>query len=136
MTMIVPKARESGMLRRGSFTSPAVKVMLFHASAENREPVCDTHSAMNRPKAVSTDTPGPIGSNPRGVQRSPKFIWTAFAFHPTTIPTTTSPMSAPVLATVKTFWIDFPYLMPRVFVQVSPAMRTMPVSWAVDSDSA
>ena len=30
------------MLRRGSFTSPAVKVMLFQASAENSEPVCDT----------------------------------------------------------------------------------------------
>ena len=41
MTMIVPSASDSGMLRRGSFTSPAVKVMLFQASAEKSDPVCD-----------------------------------------------------------------------------------------------
>ena len=32
--MPVPKASESGTSRRGFFTSPAVKVMLFQASAE------------------------------------------------------------------------------------------------------
>ena len=33
---------ESGILRRGFFTSPAVNVMLFHASAEKSEPTCTT----------------------------------------------------------------------------------------------
>ena len=32
------------MFRRGSLTSPAVNVMLFQASAENSEPVCDTQN--------------------------------------------------------------------------------------------
>src|SRR5437899_2710399 len=32
--MNVPKASESGMLRRGSFTSPAVTVVVFHERAE------------------------------------------------------------------------------------------------------
>ena len=45
----VPSASASGMFRRGSFTSPAVNVMLFHASAEKSEPTCATHSAMNMP---------------------------------------------------------------------------------------
>ena len=43
------------MLRRGFFTSPAVNVMLFQASAENSDPVCDTQMAMNMPKALTAD---------------------------------------------------------------------------------
>ena len=38
----MPSASESGTSRRGFFTSPAVKVMLFQASAENSEPTCAT----------------------------------------------------------------------------------------------
>jgi hypothetical protein len=41
MTIAGANASDSGMLRRGFFTSPAVNVMLFHASAENSDPVCD-----------------------------------------------------------------------------------------------
>src|SRR5258706_292446 len=51
MTTMVPRARESGMFLRGSFTSPAVKVMLFHASAENSDPVCETQIARKPPRA-------------------------------------------------------------------------------------
>ncbi len=51
MTMPVPSASESGTLRRGFFTSPAVKVMLFQASAENSEPTWATPKAISRPKA-------------------------------------------------------------------------------------
>ena len=60
MTMPVPSASDSGMLRRGSFTSPAVKVMLFQASAENSEPVCATHTPTNSPNAVAAVSPGAI----------------------------------------------------------------------------
>ena len=38
------------MLRRGSFTSPAVKVMLFQASAENSDPVCDDADRDEQPE--------------------------------------------------------------------------------------
>ena len=68
----VPKARESGMLRCGSFTSPAVKVMLFHASAEKSEPVCATHSATKMPNAVAADTPSAIGLTPAWLPEVPE----------------------------------------------------------------
>ena len=42
MTMAVPAASEIGTSRRGFFTSPAVNVMLFHASAENSDPVAES----------------------------------------------------------------------------------------------
>ena len=73
MTMNVPRARDSGMFRRGSFTSPAVKVMLFHASAEKSDPVCATQIAMNRPNTVTALRPGTTSTAPRVVQRLPKF---------------------------------------------------------------
>ena len=76
--MTVPSASESGMLRRGSFTSPAVNVMLFHASAEKSEPVCDTQMATNRPKARARATArATMSTVPRGVQKSPKLSATA-----------------------------------------------------------
>ena len=65
MTMNVPRASDSGMLRRGSLTSPAVKVMLFHASAEKSDPVCDTHTATNRPNALIAVNPEVITPNGR-----------------------------------------------------------------------
>ena len=49
ITMVVPRANDKGRLRRGFLTSPAVKVMLFQASAANSDPTCDTQTAMNRP---------------------------------------------------------------------------------------
>ena len=136
MTTNVPSASESGMLRRGSFTSPAVKVMLFHASAENSEPVCATHRATNRPKAVVAVRPGTMSTTPRAPQRLPKLSETAAWFHPSRTPTTISPASAPVFAVVKTFWMILPYSRPRVFVHVSSAISSMPTAWVVESDNA
>ena len=136
MTMMVPSASDSGMLRRGSFTSPAVKVMLFQASAEKSEPVCETQMATNRPNAVIADSPGTMSTAPRGVQRLPKLSATAVWFQPSSRPTRISPTSAPVLAVVKTFWMIFPYSRPRVFVHVRSAIITMPTSCVVDSESA
>src|SRR4051812_40998193 len=75
VTSPVPKARERGTLRRGFFTSPAVKVTLFQASEENRDPTWATQKAMNSPNApivASTlgrsERSGLIGAGPRGVQ--------------------------------------------------------------------
>jgi hypothetical protein len=55
MTTPVPNASESGKLRLGFFTSPAVKVTLFQASAENSEPTCATARIVR----VPTITIGP-----------------------------------------------------------------------------
>src|SRR5438477_7288262 len=115
MTRPVPKASERGMFRRGSFTSPAVKVMLFHASAENKEPTCATQKAMNRPKAPALAATleihgksGLIGTTPRGVQKSPKLALIASALRPNSKPTMISAISDKVLAEVKMFWIHLP----------------------------
>src|SRR5215203_1338674 len=109
MTREVPAASESGMLRFGFLTSPAVKVMLFQASAENSEPTWATQKAMNRPKApIEAATagaeviPGSIVTTSRGVQkRSPKLAAIAPALRPIATPTRISSRSDRVLAEVK-----------------------------------
>src|SRR5205085_12026413 len=53
ITRIVPNASERGTLRRGLTTSPAVKVILFHASAEKSELVCATQMPTKRTNAVA-----------------------------------------------------------------------------------
>src|SRR5256886_5701735 len=74
MTRIVPNASESGTLRRGLTTSPAVKVILFHASAEKSELVCATQMPTKRPNAVAAVRPCPTSCNPpRKLQKSEKF---------------------------------------------------------------
>ena len=49
MTAPVPSASESGRLRCGFFTSPAVKVTLFQASEENSDPTCETARMVSIP---------------------------------------------------------------------------------------
>ena len=92
MTMNVPSASDSGMLRRGSFTSPAVNVMLFQASAEKSEPVWATHRATNSPKAVIAFKPGTMSEAPLAAQRLPKFVATAARFQPSRSPARIRPM--------------------------------------------
>src|SRR6478672_8451284 len=101
--MKVPSARDKGMLRRGSFTSPAVNVMLFQASAENSEPVCATQMATNNPNAVTAERPGTMGAAERTVQSAPKLSDTAVLFQPTRMPSRIKAASAPLLVVVKTF---------------------------------
>ncbi len=73
MTMPVPSASESGIFRRGFFTSPAVKVMLFHASAANSDPTCETHKATKSPYPVAALIPAAIGTYPLGDHIEVKF---------------------------------------------------------------
>ena len=136
MTMQVPSASDSGIFRRGSFTSPAVNVMLFQASAEKSDPVCDTQTAMNRPNAVVAFNPGTMSTIPRGVQGLPKLSDTAVWFQPSSTPTRIRPSSAPVLAVVKTFWMILPYWRPRVLVHVRSAISRMATICVVESESA
>src|SRR5258707_4823836 len=58
ITTPVPTANESGKLRLGFFTSPAVKVTLFQASADKSEPTCATARIVSVPtKTVGPPTP-------------------------------------------------------------------------------
>ena len=69
------------------FTSPAVKVILFHASAEKSELVCATQMPTKRPKAVAAVKPAPTSCKvPRKVQKSLKFAAPAPDLRPTMIP--------------------------------------------------
>src|SRR2546423_801637 len=100
--MPVPMASDNGRLRRGSFTSPAVKVTLFQASAENNEPTWATA------RMVSTPTNGPAevplaegGAFSR--QKLLKLAAMASALRQIKTPATINPASAETLATVNTF---------------------------------
>src|SRR4051812_41818768 len=126
------------MFRRGSLTSPAVKVMLFQASEENSEPTWETQKAMNRPKApivaiTGTAKPksGVMVVTSCGVQTFEKLAAIAVALRPTKIPSTISAASDSVLAEVKVFWMTLPSLMPRVLSQVRKTIIRMPTTcWA------
>ena len=136
MTRLVPSASDNGMFRLGSFTSPAVNVMLFHASAEKSDPVCARQIATNSPNALTAVRPGAMSTTFRGVHALPKFSATTGALQPRSRPTAMSPSSAPVFVVVNTFWMMRPYSRPRVFVQVRNGMSTMPTSCVVDNDNA
>ena len=61
------KASESGRLRLGFFTSPAVKVTLFQASAENSDPTCATARTVNAPtNTLGPPTPPEPRAGPKG----------------------------------------------------------------------
>src|ERR1035437_486532 len=118
--MPTPRARESGRLRRGLRTSPAVKVTLFQASAENREPTCATAMMVMVPtNAMGPPTPTCTGcSAPHPALRqkfAPKLAAIAAALRPTIIPSNTRPSSAAVLAKVNTFCTAAPVFTPKIF---------------------
>src|SRR5438128_3508124 len=82
VTNPVPIARESGTVRRGFFTSPAVKVTLFQASEENKDPTWATQKAMNKPNAPpaavtagTKEKSGVMVEAPRGTQISVKLAF-------------------------------------------------------------
>src|SRR5256885_11331466 len=75
MTRMVPSASDNGTLRRGSFTSPAVKVMLFQASAEKSELVWAKQMTTKRPKAVTAGKPfNTFLKQPRQDQKKPQIV--------------------------------------------------------------
>src|SRR5260370_41665117 len=80
---MVPNASESGMFRFGFLTSPAVNVMLFHASEEKSEFVCATQIPTNKPKGAAAVRPRPTSCNlPLPCHRLTKVKRTAFACPP------------------------------------------------------
>ena len=120
--MMVPKASESGTFRVGLRTSPAVKVMLFQASAAYRAPICALHNATSIPKAVAGEGPCPASVNPCGVHAWPKFALTTEALQPINTPIAITARSDPIFIVVKTFCTPLPYLSPFMLVQVRNVM--------------
>src|SRR5471032_3688217 len=133
---MVPSANDKGTLRAGLRTSPAVKVMLFQASAANSEPIWAVHSPIRMPKLDKGEMPAAGGSTPTGVQGWEKLAFTASAFQPSRKPITITPTSVPIFMVVKTFCTPLPYFSPRLLVQVTKATRHSETTWAVDSDRA
>src|SRR5256885_840677 len=110
MTRPVPKASDKGRFRRGSRTSPAVKVTLFQASAEKSEPTCATHPGITIPRAPPVahtvgmkDKSDLIGDTTPGVHRLVKLAASASALRPMKTPRRIRASSDNVLAEVKTF---------------------------------
>src|SRR5437764_4314611 len=125
MTRTVPNKSDNGMFRRGSRTSPAVNVMLFHASEENSEPTWPTQTAIIIPSAPPAAETAPTkgrsdvtGEAAAGVQKFVKLACNALALRPTKMPSAINAMSDNVFAEVKTFWISLPSANPRVFTNV------------------
>src|SRR5579862_8051441 len=110
VTSPVPAARAKGRLRRGFFTSPAMKVTLFHASEEKSEPTCATQKATNIPRTPSVantvgieEKYGCTGETACGVQRLEKLALMTAALRPMKNPMRMSATSERVLAEVKVF---------------------------------
>src|SRR5271155_765636 len=101
MTMPVPSASESGIFRRGFFTSPAVNVMLFQASAANSDPTCETHNATKSPYPVAALIPAAMGTYPTGDHISVNFARIPAALRQKRTPATISPASEAILHEVK-----------------------------------
>src|SRR5215471_15040282 len=123
-------ARERGRLRLGFLTSPAVKVTLFQASAENRDPTWATAKMVriptNGPAAVPLAEWGELNR-----QKSWKFAATACALRPTKIPAATNAASAETLAMVKIFCTVAPVLIPKTFRKLKKRIMTMPARFCV-----
>src|SRR5580658_3467675 len=102
---------ESGRLRLGFFTSPAVNVTLFHASAENSEPTCTTARITSRlTHAVGPPTPTCTACSEcqpalrqNWLEVAPKLAFQAVAFTPTVNASTMSAASEMAFAEVMTF---------------------------------
>src|SRR4029079_13592347 len=133
---MVPSASDSGTLRVGLRTSPAVKVTLFQESAANSEPICAVHRATMIKNALSGERPSACGGTPAGVQAWPKLPCTTAAFQPRRQPITITPTKVPIFMLVNTFCVPLPYLSPRLLVQVTKATRNSDRICAVDSDTA
>src|ERR1700753_3381034 len=121
--MPVPSASESGKLRLGLRTSAAVKVTLFHASAENSAPTIATPISVSVPmlQIEASGGYGCIAPSEAPRQKSVKLAECA-ADVEYAKPSNTRHASEPTFATVKTFCTTLPTPMPRVLIQV---MKTM-----------
>src|ERR1700723_671288 len=104
MTIPVPNANDSGKFRLGFFTSAAVNVMLFQASAEKSAPTIATATRLIVPivQIACSGGYGCITHRPALRQKSVKFACRAIIVDDQK-PIMTRLASEPTLATVNTF---------------------------------
>ena len=121
VTMKVPSARLYGMFFLGLITSPAVKVMLFQASEENKDPT------MAIPTAASNANPDKGKCFPlltdSGFQRILLLRWMASEFMANPRPRMMKTSRSIVFPDVNAFCTFFPALIPLVFIQVRKTME-------------
>ena len=130
---------ESGMFFLGFFTSPAVKVTLFQASAEKSEPTCTTAKITSRfTSTVGPPTPTCTGCSElqpafrqNSLQPAPKFAEIAAALRPTVKASRIRAARLSALAVVKTFWTSAPSLTPKMLRIARNRTTTIPVRLAV-----
>src|ERR1700730_6274300 len=126
MTMPVPKERDRGRLRLGFFTSAAVKGMLFQASTQNSAPTIATLTNEIVPIIHVGWSGGYQWEAERGALRQKSVNFAARATAVENQKTSrTRQASAPVLVTVKMFWMILPRRRPRVLVQDRKTIDTM-----------
>ena len=123
VTMNVPRKRLSGIFFLGLITSPAVKVMLFQASDENRDPTMAIPMAATRanpPNGILTPSFTCDAS-----QKICLFRWKALELVANPSPIMMKRISKMTFPDVNVFWTCFPVLMPRVLIQVRKTMDPM-----------
>ena len=118
--MPTPKASESGRLRRGFRTSPAVNVTLFQASDENNDPTIATPTSRMVVKPQSAL-----------LQKFEKLRSMAAGLRPSRIPMPISPSKAATFAMVNTFCTWAPVRIPRVLTAVRTISRAIAISCCV-----
>ena len=138
MTSAAPQNSERGMLRLGSFTSPAMKVIVSHATEENSDPTWAMQTATRSPMPVAAVTTGRnaksgrMSTAPCGVQQSAKLACSAATLRPRKNPITISASSESIFAEVKTSWMILPSLRPRVLMNVRNTTTPIAASCCVD----
>src|SRR5437762_9041726 len=119
----------------GSRTSLPTKVTFVQAVCAKSGPTIDFPKSRTSAKPPTNVKPGCAicGLQPLAHESHHAAERTALvALQPKTKPTITTPASAAVFAKVKTFWTSLPSSSPRVFVQLSSAIRTIASSCSLD----
>jgi len=132
--MKTPSASDNGTLRRGFFTSPAVNVILFHASAANSDPTWATHSATNQPQQRLWRQPRrnrrvPLGRPQVGEIRTSQRAPPYHSHHHHAEQSSQLGGREGVLN-------QFAVVIPRALLHVNNAMIDTPISCALESETA
>ncbi len=123
------------MVRRGSFTSAAVKVMVFHASLEKIAPTieCRSPPEAHAGQGFRRYDLSIHGAHHAGVPEVGKVPRDDIGIAADGYPEHISPTSATTFARVKTSCTIFPPRIPRVFMYVRSAMLAIATHCAADT---
>src|SRR6266480_8062231 len=119
----------------GSRTSLPINVTFVQAVCAKSGPTIDFPNNSMRASPPATVKPGwaTCGLQPFAHESHQADVSAAdLAFQPNDKPITTTAVSAAVFANVNVFWTIFPTSSPRVFVQVSNAIKPIATTCSVD----